>query len=67
VEWEQFPQWKSIKTIGMVESTRETGDKKETERRYFVSSLNADEELFAWAVRGHWGIENTLHYVLDVA
>jgi predicted transposase YbfD/YdcC len=69
VEWikEWFPLWKSIKTIGMVEATRETGDKKNTERRYFVSSLEADEELFEQAARGHWGIENTFHYVLDVA
>jgi predicted transposase YbfD/YdcC len=68
MEWikEGFPLWKSIRTIGMVEATRETGDKKNTERRYFVSSLNADEELFAQAVCGHWGIENTLHYALDV-
>jgi predicted transposase YbfD/YdcC len=37
------------------------------ERRLFVSSLPADAEQFARAVRGHWGIENSLHYVLDVA
>jgi predicted transposase YbfD/YdcC len=69
VPWlvEQFPQWKSIKSIGMVESTRETGEGEEkTERRYFISSLEADENLFAHAVRAHWGIENRLHYILDV-
>jgi predicted transposase YbfD/YdcC len=68
VQWlhKQFPQWKTINSIGMVESTRDAGDGAKTERRYFVSSLNADEELFAHAVRSHWGIENRLHYMLDV-
>jgi len=68
VAWllEQFPQWKTIKSIGLVESTRDTGGDCKTERRYFISSLEADEELFAHAVRAHWGIENRLHYMLDV-
>ena len=69
VKWlrEQFPHWKTINSIGMVESTRETGVGECTkERRYFVSSLGADEKLFAHAVRSHWGIENRLHYMLDV-
>ena len=68
VDWlvKQFPKWKTIKTIGVVESIRDTGDGGTTERRYFVSSLNADEDLFAHAVRSHWGIENRLHYMLDV-
>jgi predicted transposase YbfD/YdcC len=51
----------------MVEEHRQVGEKTSTERRYFVSSLDADAELFAHAVRSHWGIENSLHYVLDVA
>ena len=68
VAWlrKQFPQWKTINSIGVVESTRDAGEGPKTERRYFVSSLGADEELFAHAVRAHWGIENRLHYMLDV-
>jgi len=69
VQWlrKEFPQWKTINSIGMVESTRDTGQgEAKTERRYFVSSLPADEKLFAHAVRAHWGIENQLHYMLDV-
>jgi len=62
----QFPQWKTINSIGVVESSRDTGEESKTERRYFISSLQADEELFAHAVRSHWGIENQLHYMLDV-
>jgi predicted transposase YbfD/YdcC len=64
----EHPKWKTIKTIGMVESNREIKGESNTERRYFVSSLPIEDyELFAKAVRSHWGIENTLHYVLDVA
>ena len=68
VQWlrEQFPKWKSINSIGVVESTRDTGEDAKTERRYFVSSLGADEGQFAHAVRAHWEIENRLHYMLDV-
>jgi len=69
VQWlrEQFPQWNTINSIGVVESTRDTGKgEPKTERRYFISSLGADEELFAHVVRSHWGIENRLHYMLDV-
>jgi len=68
VQWlrEQFPKWQTIHSIGVVESTRDTGGEAKTERRYFVSSLGADEKLFAHAVRAHWGIENRLHYMLDV-
>jgi predicted transposase YbfD/YdcC len=62
----QFPQWKSIKTIGVVETRRDAGDGEKIERRYFISSLDADEKLFAHAVRAYWGIENRLHYMLDV-
>jgi predicted transposase YbfD/YdcC len=36
------------------------------ERRYHLSSLQLDIELFARAVRGHWGVENSCHWVLDV-
>jgi predicted transposase YbfD/YdcC len=63
----RHPAWKTIKSIGVVQSTRETPEKISNECRYYVSSLNPDPELFATAVRAHWGIENSLHYVLDVA
>jgi predicted transposase YbfD/YdcC len=63
----RHPLWETIKSIGMVESTREAKGKTTTERRFFVSSLPAEAEPFAHAVRAHWGIENSLHYILDVA
>lgn len=58
--------WQGLKSVGIVQSTREVGDKVSTERRYFLTSLDADAKLFAKAVRGHWGVENSLHWSLDV-
>jgi predicted transposase YbfD/YdcC len=51
----------------VVESSREVKGQITVERRHYISSLPADAEEFARAVRGHWGIENSLHYVLDAA
>jgi predicted transposase YbfD/YdcC len=69
VQWlhERHPKWKTIKSIGFVDSRREVKGKVTYERRHFVSSLPANADEFAKAVRGHWGIENSLHHVLDVA
>ena len=58
--------WTGLRSVGVVEATREIGDKVSTERRYFLSSLPLDAALFAKAVRGHWAIENQCHWVLDV-
>jgi predicted transposase YbfD/YdcC len=59
-------KWTGLKSIGMVESIREVGDKVSTEIRYFISSLESDAVRFGRAVRKHWGIENSLHWSLDV-
>jgi len=58
--------WPGLRSIGFVESTREVNNQVSTETRYFISSLAPDAQEFAEAVRGHWGIENSLHWVLDV-
>jgi len=52
--------------IGMVESRTERGGKIERERRYYLCSAKLDAETFARVVRAHWGVENRLHWVLDV-
>src|SRR4051812_8966212 len=52
--------------IGMVESETERGGEVERARRYYLSSARLDAATFARAVRAHWGIENRLHWVLDV-
>jgi predicted transposase YbfD/YdcC len=59
-------KWEGLKSVGMVESIRELKGKTTIERRYFLSSLPLGVETFARAVRGHWGVENKLHWVLDV-
>lgn len=67
ISWlEGRDQWKGLKAIGVVESERHINDQVSTERRYFIASIGADAKLFARAVRGHWGIENQLHWSLDV-
>ncbi len=60
-------QWASSTAIGCIESQRTNGLKTTTERRYFLMSLPLSAQRFAEVVRGHWGIENQLHWVLDVA
>ena len=59
--------WPELMSIGMVESTRTLRGKTSTEQRYFAASLPVDAEALARAVRGHWGVENGLHWTLDVA
>jgi len=50
----------------MVESRVTVGDKTTTEQRYFISSLPANAKELAQAIRSHWAIETSLHWVLDV-
>ena len=59
-------QWEKLRSVALVESQREVADERRVERRVFLCSLGADARLLAQAVRGHWGIENQLHWVLDV-
>lgn len=59
-------EWKDLKTIGMVMSSREIKGNTSVETRYFLSSLELNVESFANAVRSHWSIENSMHWVLDV-
>jgi predicted transposase YbfD/YdcC len=64
---EQFPEWKALKSIGVAISYRiENMEKFSMEYRYYISSAELTPEQFASAVRGHWAIENSLHWVLDV-
>ncbi len=58
--------WPGLQSIGMVEATRTLGGKTSVEQRFYLSSLPPDAEQFAQAVRKHWGIENQLHWSLDV-
>ena len=59
--------WANITSIGMVESHRDVGGAVSSEQRFFLTSLPCDAVRFAHAVREHWGVENALHWVLDVS
>jgi predicted transposase YbfD/YdcC len=60
-------EWRGLQSIAMIEAERQLGDQTTVTRRYFISSLKGDAERLLKAVRGHWGIENKVHWVLDIA
>lgn len=66
----QTSAWAGLQSVVMVESERHVGDTVTRQRRYFLSSLAAtdpaDAARLLGAVRSHWGIENSVHWVLDV-
>lgn len=62
-----FEQWRDRQSLILVEATREIKEQQTTELRYYLSSLSPNAERAGQAVRQHWGIKNSLHWVLDVA
>lgn len=69
IKWlEQYDSWAGFKSIGMVEyeSIAKATGECSIERRFFINSIPADVSRFSEAVRHHWGIENGLHWCLDV-
>ena len=60
-------EWAMLKTLAMVESERTDNGKTSTQTRYYISSLPNDARTLLSSVRTHWGIENSVHWVLDVA
>lgn len=64
----EFPDWKGLKSIGVAIGYRiDKAGKESLDYRYYISSAELVQERFANAVRGHWGIENSLHWVLDAS
>jgi len=59
--------WKGLNAICMVESVREINGRTSRECRFYIGSICTNAKQFAHAVRAHWGIENSLHWTLDVA
>lgn len=59
-------RWAALGGLGMVESRRTIDGKESFETRYFITSIREDIETFSRAVRQHWGVENSHHYILDV-
>jgi len=60
-------KWKNLKLVGMVESERHVDGAIRREARLYIGSRVLDAKRFGEAVRGHWGIENGLHWKLDIA
>jgi predicted transposase YbfD/YdcC len=60
-------KWINLQSVGMVEYIRKVNGKTKIETRYYISSLTDNSKLLGESVRSHWGIENSLHWVLDVA
>jgi len=58
--------WKGLKSIGMTITYRHADLDCDGDVRYYINSFASDAKRFAGAVRGHWGIENSLHWVMDV-
>lgn len=59
--------WPDLGCVGMVVRERTTAASTSRETSYYLSSLDGTVDALAAAVRGHWGIENTQHWVLDIA
>jgi len=68
IEWlNQKADWQGLQSIAMVESERTVlGQETSKERRYYISSLSASAKQLGQAIRSHWSIENSLHWVLDI-
>lgn len=70
-QWAQYfrtlDKWKGLQSVAMLRAQRQVDDKTTTETRFVISSLPSQAQLILQSVRQHWGIENKLHWVLDVA
>ncbi len=61
-----FANWKNLTTVSRIRSQRWIGEEKSCEDRYHIASIAGGKRIL-WAVRSHWGIENELHWTLDLA
>lgn len=63
---EQKKEWEGIKSIIQIETKRCVSNEQQEQTRYYISSLNETAKVFNGFIRRHWGIENSLHWILDV-
>ena len=67
IDWLQKDHlWPGLKSIGVVNSFVEKNGKKHEEQRFYITSITENAKLLNTAARAHWGIENCLHWRLDV-
>jgi predicted transposase YbfD/YdcC len=59
-------EWRDLRSLAMCESKRELKGEVSVETRYYLSSLSVDVKRMSDAIRGHWSIENSFHWILDV-
>jgi predicted transposase YbfD/YdcC len=68
IDWfADLTKWEGLRSVGVVEAVRASKGQTSTDRRYYLSSLSCDITRFAKAVRGHWGVENQVHWHMDVS
>jgi len=60
-------EWPGLQSIAVIEAERRTSEGTTVQRRYLISSLESDAKRLLHAARTYWGIENKLHWVLDLA
>jgi predicted transposase YbfD/YdcC len=60
-------RWAGLRSLVLIEARRIIGEAESLEQRYYITSLAAKAAPLLGAVRGHWGIENQVHWVLDVS
>lgn len=60
-------EWPGLRSLVKIAAERRVDDKISREKRYYISSLASDAQLALASIRSHWGIENSLHWVLDMA
>ena len=58
-------KWEKLNSIGLVKKTIDNGKEVKKEKRYYISSLYCNIDLFSKAIRNHWSVENKLHWHLD--
>lgn len=63
----QGRKWKALRAVAQVQLERRIGDRVTIETRYYITSLAGDARQIQNAVRSHWGIENKVHWCLDVS
>jgi predicted transposase YbfD/YdcC len=64
---QELGHWEGLQSLIMVKSERRINGDSSTETRYFISSLPPDAKHLLHTIRSHWGIENKLHWVLDMS
>jgi predicted transposase YbfD/YdcC len=65
-ELQEQVNWPGLQSVVVVVRDRTVGERNSCEKHYYISSRKMSAEKFLQGVRGHWGIENSLHWVLDV-